>query len=252
MKRLLNIIVIAALVVSTTSLAGACQKEPQNQNPEENEENVDPVPDPDPKPEPEPEPEPEPDPVTVEGTVSDMISAENGTLVISYESLVTVVTQEGFVATDGSSAVYVRTAGTDFNGVARIGDKVKFSGTRTESGGVPQIGTVSALEVTSSHNSVKYPSATEITETADTFSASQAEFISLRGTLAISDGCYNLKIDGNASRSGLIVSPDPELCLDERDGKYIMVFGYFNGLLDGNCINIVVADYEDLVNIIVE
>lgn len=249
MKRILSIIVMIALLVPAAAMAGACQKEPQNQDPKEN---VDPVPDPKPDPKPEPEPEPEPEPVTVEGSVSDMISAENGTLVISDESLVTVVTQEGFMATDGSKAVYVCTAGTDFNGVAKIGDKVKFSGTRTESGGVPQIGTVSALEVTSSHNSVKYPSATEITETADTFSASQAEFISLKGILTISDGNYNLKIDGNASRSGRIVSPDPELCMDERNGKYIMVFGYFNGLSDGNCINIVVADYEDLVNIIVE
>ena len=72
------------------------------------------------------------------------------------------------------------------------------------------------------------------------------------GTLAIADGSYNLKIDGNASRAGLIVSPDPELDLDERDGKRIMVFGYFNGITNGNCINIVAADYEDLVTIIVE
>ena len=157
------------------------------------------------------------------------------------------------MATDGSNAVYVCTAGTDFNGAAKIGDKVKFSGTKTEAGGVPQIEAVSALEVTSSHNSVKYPSEKDITETADTFSASKAEFISLKGTLSIADGCYKMKIDGNASRAGLIVSPDPELCLDERDGKRIMVFGYFNGITDnGNCIDIVVADYEDLVTIVVE
>ncbi len=244
-----------------TVLAGACQKDPQNQDPKEQ---VDPAPDPkpdpepnpdpkpDPEPEPEPEPEPDPEPVTVEGAVSDMLSAENGTLVISYESLVTAVTEEGFVATDGAKAVYVITAGTEFIGIAKIGDSVKFSGTKTEAGGVPQIEKVSALEVMSSHNKVEYPKDKDITEMADTYSAAEAEYISLNGTLAIAEGSYKLKIDGNASRAGLIVSPDPELYLDERDGKHIMVFGYFNGLTNGNCINVVAADYEDLVTIIVE
>ena len=249
MKRLLNIVLIIALAVSVPVLACGCQKDPQNQDPEEK---VDPVPYPDPKPDPEPEPEPEPEPVTIEGAVSDILSVGNGTIVISYESLVTVVTGEGFMATDGSKAVYVCTAGSDFNGVAKIGDSVKLSGTKTEAGGVPQIGQVSALEVMSSNNKVKYPKDMDITEMADTYSAAEAEFISLKGTLAIEDGSYILKIDGNASRAGLIVSPDPELCMDERDGKHIMVFGYFNGIYNGNCINIVAADYEDLVTIIVE
>ena len=191
-----------------------------------------------------------PEPPVDEGkTVSEIIALENNTELNSAPSLVTAVTAKGFVASDGTKAIYVYTSTndyTDFNGVAKIGDMVKFSGSKTVFNGVPEVEKVSALEVVSSGNAVNYPKATDITANAAEYTAAEAEFISLEGTLAKSGNYYNLNLDGISDKQGSVVNPVEALGADAFDGKKIRVTGYFNGLSGkGKYINIIATNIAE-------
>ena len=165
-------------------------------------------------------------------TVSDIIALDKGAEVASATSLVTAVTSRGFVATDGSKAVYVYTHGTDFNGIAKVGDNVKFSGSKTLFNNMHEVEKVSALEVVSSGNEVKYPAAKDVTAEAMTYTAPEAEYITFAGTLAVSGNFFNVNIDGadSATKQGSVVYPVDTDALKALDGKHLRFTGYFNGL----------------------
>ena len=183
-------------------------------------------------------------------TVSEMLSLEKGAEIDAAECLVTAVTSRGFVVSDGAKAIYVYTQGGNFNDIAKIGDKVTFKGSKTVFNGVHEVEKVSALTVISSGNAVTYPDATDITANAADYTASEAEFISLEGTLKKSGSYYNITIDGidAASKQGSIVYPTADLGADALDGKKINVTGYFNGFSSGTkYLNIIATKVEEVV-----
>jgi hypothetical protein len=182
-------------------------------------------------------------------TVSEILALQSGVACDSKPSLVVALTARGFVATDGTKNVYVYTQGTNFGGIAKIGDMVKFSGVKGEYNGVPQVATITSVEVVSSNNNVSYPNPKDITASAATYSATEAEFVSLTGTLAKSGNYYNITIDGvdAATKQGSIVYPVDDLRAAEYDGKKITVTGYFNGLSSQNkYINIIATKIEEV------
>ena len=189
-----------------------------------------------------------PDPPVDEGqTITEILTLANDSEVNSATSLVMALTSRGFIATDGTKAVYVYTQGSDFNGVAKIGDKVKFSGSKTVYGGVHEVQYVSALEVVSSGNEVVYPEATDITSQAETFSSEEAVFVSLTGKLSKSGNYYNIILDNTTAKQGSIVYPVAELGADGYDGKKIKITGYFNGLTgSGKYINVITTSIEEV------
>lgn len=185
-------------------------------------------------------------------SVTEMLGLEKGATVESKPSLVAATTTKGFIATDGTKAIYVFTSGTDFNGKAKVGDMVKFAGSKTVYSGVHEIEKVTALEVVSSGNTVTYPEAKDVTAIATEYTASEAEFVSITGTLSISsDGkYYNMALDGvdTATKQGSIVYPTEDLGVKALDGKKIKVTGYFNGLSGkGVYLNVIATKVEEVV-----
>ncbi|MBP5637809.1 MAG: hypothetical protein J6X25_09920 [Bacteroidales bacterium] len=178
-------------------------------------------------------------------TISEILAMEKDTKLESKASLVVALTARGFVATDGTKSVYVYTSGTDFNGVAKIGDKVKFTGSKTVYNGVHEVEKVTALDIVSSGNEVKYPEAKDITAEAATYTAAEAEFVCLTGTLAKSGNYYNINIEGVDGRQGSLVFPIDALDAASFDTKKITVTGYYNGFSNNMYINIIATSIEE-------
>ena len=194
----------------------------------------------------------DPDPQDEEGiSVSQMLGLENDAAVESKPSLVAAVTARGFIATDGSKSIYVYTKSNGYdtyNGVAKVGDKVKFTGQKTVYGGVHEIQNVSALEVVSSGNAVNYPTAKDVTASAVDYTSEEAEFITFTGTLAVSGNYFNINIDGvdKSVKQGSVVYPVDTDALKAQDGKHLRFTGYFNGLTgSGKYLNIITTSIEE-------
>ncbi|MBO4557688.1 MAG: hypothetical protein J5693_03660 [Bacteroidales bacterium] len=180
-------------------------------------------------------------------TISEILAKDVDTDVVSAPSLVTALTSRGFIATDGVKSVYVYAQGTAFNGVAKVGDKVKFSGKRGAYNGFPQISPVTALEVVSSGNEVVFPAERDITSEVETFTANEAVYIALEGKLSKSGNYYNIILDGTTAKQGSLVYPVADLGADALDGKKIKVKGYFNGFSGGGkYINIIAASVTEV------
>jgi hypothetical protein len=163
-------------------------------------------------------------------------------------TVVVALTTKGAVLSDGSKAIY---AYGDKAAALDLGDGVKISAEKTTYNGVPELTNISDTFVDSKGNAITHPEAKDITAEAATYTASEAEYIKLTGTLSVSaDGkYYNLALDGLEDKQGSIVNPVDELNAKSFDGKKITVTGYFNGLSGGGkYINIVVTkivEYAD-------
>ncbi|MBP5637604.1 MAG: hypothetical protein J6X25_08855, partial [Bacteroidales bacterium] len=185
-------------------------------------------------------------------TVSEILALETGKACDSKPSLVVALTARGFVATDGTKSIYVYTQGTDFNGAAKIGDMVKFSGVKAVYNNMPEVTPVTSVEVVSSNNEVSYPNPKDITESAGTYTATEAEFVSLTGTLTKSGNYYNIALDAFAddgSKMGTLVFPVDDLNAASFEGKKVTVTGYFNGLTSNNTtsfISIIATKIEEV------
>lgn len=182
-------------------------------------------------------------------TVTEILALEKGAEAVAAESLVSAVTSRGFVATDGTKAVYVYTQGSDFNGVAKVGDKVTFSGSKTVYNGVHEIEKVTALTVVSSGNEVNYPAAKDITATVADYDNTEAEYITYTGTLTVSGTYYNVLIDGadSGTKQGSIVFPADADAVKALEGKHLRITGYFNGLTSkGKFVNVIATGIEEV------
>lgn len=179
--------------------------------------------------------------VTQEGdaviaTITEALALDKGMAVLVNEALVSAKTTLGFVATDGTSNVYVYDLGA--NTVA-IGDKVQFAGITGAYNGVPQIATVTNFQVKSSGNAISYPVATVLNDVgfAD-YTSSSAEYVCFYGTLKLSfdtDGVTvkyaNVEVDGAdaAKIQGSLTKPVADLGLAALNNKVVTIKGYYNG-----------------------
>lgn len=182
-------------------------------------------------------------------TVSEILALETGKAFDSKPSLVVAVTTRGFVATDGTKNIYVYTQNTNFNGIAKVGDMVKFSGVKAIYSNMPEVTPVTSVEVVSSGNNVSYPNPRDITESAGTYTATEAEYVSLTGTLSVNGNYYNLALDAFAdgSKMGSLVYPVEDLNAASYNGKMVTITGYFNGLTSQNkYINIITTKIEEV------
>ena len=191
-------------------------------------------------------------PVDEGQSVSEILGLEKGAEVKSAESLVTAITARGFVMTDGTKAVYVYTQNNaDVNGVAKVGDKVKVTGSKTTYNGVHEVEKVSALEVVSSGNSVSYPDPKDITASLADYTNTEAEYITFVGTLKISGNFYNVEVDGAdaSKKQGSLVYPVDADATKALDGKHLRFTGYFNGLSGSDkYVNIITTSIEEVAN----
>lgn len=175
----------------------------------------------------------------VETTVSDAVKLSDKTAVLISNAIVAAKSTKGFIATDGTTAVYVFG-----NTKPAVGDKVTFSGTKTTYNNMPEIESVTELSVVSSGNTVSYPIVKSITNGFDKYSSKTAEYVSFSGTLAVSGKYYNVTVDG-ATLIGSISYPTEDLNVASLDGKVVTVTGYFNGISSGMYVNIIATKVEE-------
>ena len=183
-------------------------------------------------------------------SVTEIIAMEDDSQVQTLQSTTTVAkTTKGIVVSDGESAVYVYGTAVD---AIKLGDNVQISAKKTTYNGVPELTDVTEVVVDSEGNTVKHPEAKDITATATEYTADKAEFITLSGTLSVSDDgkYYNMEIDGvdKTVKQGSIVYPVESLNAKSFNGKKITVTGYFNGISGkGVYINIIATKISEFV-----
>lgn len=159
-------------------------------------------------------------------TIAQMIAAADNATVNSNEVYVAAVTSKGYVALEDGKAVYVY--GNAAPSVA-VGDKVTFKGTKTTYYGLPEITSPTTTKV-SSGNTVPYPSAKDITSTFDSYSASEAEYITFVATVT-KDGTYtNFEVEGATKYKGTLSHAPSSVYDNFAEGDKIRLTGFFNTL----------------------
>ena len=179
--------------------------------------------------------------ITVDGTVSDAVAAEDGASVTVGEAIVAALTTKGFVVTDGTSNLYVYE--NKAPSVA-IGDKISFKGNKTTYYGLPEITDPSNISKASSGNTVPRTEVKDITATVDSYDSSVADYLSFTGTLVKDGNYYNFTKSGATWKlSASQPTSDMTSIMDGLNNQQVTVKGYFNTKNTGkSLINIIVTE----------
>ena len=167
-------------------------------------------------------------------TISEVAASDDETVVIVPTAQVAALTSKGFVATDGSSAVYVLSSEE-----VAVGDAVEIWGTKGADKGLPAITNADKV-IVSSNSAVSYPSAKDITSEIDTYKAESREFIQVSGLLKGS----SLKLDGEHTVRVAVLDAHSSLEIAQLNNHNVVLYGYFAGLVS-NTINVIAAKFDD-------
>ena len=172
-----------------------------------------------------------------------MLTAGDDTAVESEEVLVGAVTTRGYVVTDGTSSIYVYQNSTPD---AKVGDKVKFTGSKTTYYGLPEIISPKTT-VVSSGNEVKYPEVKDITSAFDSYTADVAEYVTYKATV-VKNGTYtNFKVEGASKLQGALSSAPSSVYSGFAEGDKVQVTGFFNTInTSSNLLNVIVTEVKVL------
>ena len=178
-------------------------------------------------------------------TLAQMLTADRtaGTVVESEEVLVGALTTKGYVATDGTSSIYVYQNSTP---TVKVGDKITFKGTLEDYYGLPEITSPKTTTV-SSGNTVTYPTAKDITATFDSYTASVAEYITYTAKVVKNGNYTNFEVEGAAKFKGALSSAPSSLYSTFAEGDKVQVTGYFNTLnTSANLLNVIATEIKVL------
>lgn len=180
-------------------------------------------------------------------TVSEIIAMDDESMVKTLPTTIVVaLTANGAVLSDGTKAVY---AYGDDAAALKLGDGVSLGAKKVTYNGVPELKDLTDIFVDSEGNEVTHPEAKDITASAVEYTASEAEYIKLTGTLTVNGNYYNMVLDGTEDKQGSIVAPVEDLNAASFDSKKITVTGYFNGLSgSGKYINIIATKIVEYVD----
>lgn len=167
-------------------------------------------------------------------TISEVAASDDETVVIVPTAQVAALTSKGFVATDGSSAVYVLSSEE-----VAVGDAVEIWGTKGADKELPAITNADKV-IVSSNSAVSYPSAKDITSEIDTYKAESREFIQVSGLLKGS----SLKLDVEHTVSVAVLDAHSSLEIAQLNNHNVVLYGYFAGLVS-NTINVIAAKFDD-------
>lgn len=167
-------------------------------------------------------------------TISEVAASDDETVVIVPTAQVAALTSKGFVATDGSSVVYVLSSEE-----VAVGDAVEIWGTKGADKELPAITNADKV-IVSSNSAVSYPSAKDITSEIDTYKAESREFIQVSGLLKGS----SLKLDGEHTVSVAVLDAHSSLEIAQLNNHNVVLYGYFAGLVS-NTINVIAAKFDD-------
>ncbi len=178
-------------------------------------------------------------------TLAQMLTADRdaNTVVESEEVLVGAITTKGYVATDGTSSIYVYQNSTP---TVTVGDKVTFKGTLEEYYGLPEITSPKTTTV-SSGNTVTYPAAKDITATFDSYTASVAEYVTYTAKVVKNGNYTNFEVEGATKFHGAISSAPSEIYSTFDVGDKVQVTGFFNTLnTSSNLLNVIATEVKVL------
>jgi hypothetical protein len=150
-------------------------------------------------------------------TVAEAIAAEKDAVLKVGPAVVVASSSAGFLMEQDGARIYV------YGKTAVVGDNVTVTGTRAEYGGAPQLGSPT-VTVNSKGAKVTYPTAKDITSTADSYSSNTREFVTVKGKLNISGNYFNINISG-VTVIGSIVKPVEDIA--SLNGKDVTIKGYY-------------------------
>ncbi len=147
------------------------------------------------------------------------------------EATVVAVAEEGFVISDGTSNILVSGARE-----VAVGNKVTLNGHKVTANNLP-VFLVDEVLTNNKATEATYPTATDISATLDSYTATKSEYISVEGTL-VDNTVTNI---AGASKS-LTVYKNAELA--KVNIHKVVVSGYFAGIVNGSPV-MVVANIKD-------
>ena len=170
-------------------------------------------------------------------TVAEAIAAAENTIV-NLNGLVTGAYKNGFMLTDNTGSILIFEKDKCS---AKVGDKVKVTGTMAVYSNLPQVASSDAqalaIEVVSSNNEVTYPEAKVLEGAAfDGYSAKTNEYITYTGTVVKSNNYYNIEVAGATARKGSLQYIPESFGAEALVGKQVVVTGYFTGLAASSTI----------------
>lgn len=178
-------------------------------------------------------------------TLVQMLTADRkaNTVVESEEVLVGAITTKGYVATDGTSSIYVF---HDSTPTVKVGDKVTFKGTLEDYYGLPEITSPKTTTV-SSGNTVTYPTAKDITTTFDSYTSSVAEYVTYVAKVVKNGNYTNFEVEGATKFKGALSSAPTSIYSSFAEGDKVQITGYFNTLNTNlNLLNVIVTEVKVL------
>lgn len=178
-------------------------------------------------------------------TLAQMLTADRkaNTVVESEEVLVGAITTKGYVATDGTSSIYVYQNSTP---TVKVGDKITFKGTLEDYYGLPEITSPKTTTV-SSGNTVKYPTAKDITTTFDSYTSSVAEYVTYTAKVVKNGNYTNFEVEGATKFKGALSSAPTAIYSTFAEGDKVQVTGYFNTLnTSANLLNVIATEVKVL------
>lgn len=167
---------------------------------------------------------------TITNTLAEILAMSDGESVTTNEVLVVAKASVGLLVKEGSDYLYVYDKEKTTVEPVKVGDKVVLEGTTGSYKGAKQL-VPSKITVKSSNNTVKHPTAKDITESFDSYEATYGEMLTYKGKLSVDTdkGYYNITVDGASTRVGSIVAPagNDATAINKLDGKNVKVTGYY-------------------------
>ena len=169
-------------------------------------------------------------------TLSQVAALADGVSFILDEATVVALTSAGFVATDGTVNVYLKSSAE-----VKIGDKVSVKGIKGTENGVPVASQVDECTVKEA-GAYTYPEPLDLTAQIATYQASAIEYV---------------KVDGIVSSGDLIVTVDEveycvkqvnspaELSISSLAGHKVTLTGYTYGVLGAKMFGLITTVVKD-------
>lgn len=158
-------------------------------------------------------------------TLNDALTLPENSHITIDDVTVVAKSAMGFVVSNGEHNLHV--FDSDYKKVS-IGDKVALDGIMILFCGLPEMVSATA-SVSSSGNDLPRTGLVDITGVVDTYTAKEADYVSVTGLMVYMQESYYVVVDG-ASRLCSITNKPNDLDLDAFVGKRVTLKGYYSNL----------------------
>ena len=172
-------------------------------------------------------------------TVSQACALADDAAANVADAIVAAICTKGFIATDGTQNIYVF---ENKQPTVALGDKVSFSAVKTTYYGLPELKTVTNMEVTSHENAIPRTALTDITSTIDTYTSSDTDYITVTGTLAKDGSYYQVTVPGATKYASpmYLYGIDPSALV----GQQVVLTGYFNTVHSKGYVQVIATEIK--------